>query len=51
VLGKPAEKTKNSKEEIINSVNQRAGDVAEVLHPFDQNGKCAIQRNKTPEED
>jgi hypothetical protein len=32
-------------------VNQRAGDVAEVLHLFDQNRESAIQRNKSPEED
>jgi len=32
-------------------VNQWAGDVAEVLHLFDQNRESAIQRNKSPEED
>jgi len=31
-------------------VNQRVGDVAEVLHLFDQDRECAIQRDKTPEE-
>jgi len=34
-----------------NFVNQRAGDVAEVLHLFDQDRESAIQRNKSPEED
>jgi hypothetical protein len=33
------------------SVNPRAGDVAEVLHLFDQNRESAIQRKKSPEED
>jgi hypothetical protein len=51
VLGKPAEKTKNSQEGSVYPVNQRVGDVTEVLHPFDQDGENALQRNKTPEED
>ena len=41
----------DSKERSKNSVNQRAGDVAEVLHLFDQDRESAIQRNKSPEED
>lgn len=31
-------------------VNQRVGDVAEVLHLFDQDRESAIQRQKPPEE-
>lgn len=36
---------------VKNFVNQRAGDVAEVLHLFDQDRESAVQRNKSPEED
>lgn len=41
----------DSKERSKDSVNQRAGDVAEVLHLFDQDRESAVQRNKPPEED
>lgn len=34
-----------------NFVNPRVGDVAEVLHLFDQDRESATQRNKSPEED
>lgn len=51
VPGKPAKKIKSSKEHNLYFVNQRVGGVAEVLHPFDQDGENATQRNKSPEED
>jgi hypothetical protein len=51
-LGKNQQRERgDSKERSEESVNQRAGDVAEVLHLFDQNRESAVQRKKSPEED